>query len=159
MASELLQLPKKTLAFSSLGVNRLAPERMRKDFQFRISALILAFATVAAVVFASINFSKEGQFPVPQDGVLWVEAGTIQAHHVVPGGSAEQAGLKPGDRILSINGHAVISINDLEEQWSQAGAGYVAKYEVSRDETKLDGRMSTLDLTIPVKLGTDSQGK
>src|SRR5947209_12925887 len=156
MASELLQLPENTSAFSSTGADRLATERMRKEFQFRISALILAFATVAAIVFAAINFTKEGQFPIPDDGALWVETGTIQAHHIVPGSPAEKSGLKSGDRILTVNGHAVTSVNDLKEQLEKAGAGAQVLYGISRSN---DGQTVAATLTIPVKLasGPDAQ--
>src|SRR5436305_6411813 len=99
MASELLQLPEKTSAFSSTGADRLATERMRKEFQFRISALILACATVATIVFGAVNFTKEGQFPIPDNGALWVEAGTTQAHHIVPGSPHAKSGLKSADRM------------------------------------------------------------
>ena len=156
MASELLQSTEKTFAFGSTGVNRLATERMRKDFQFRISALILAFVTVAAVVFAGINFFKEGQFAVPDDGALWVESGAIQAHHILPGGPGEKAGLKPGDRIVSVNGHAVTSVNDLKEQWSKTGAGAVSSYEISRNS---DSQTGALTLTVPVTLSAGQEGQ
>jgi hypothetical protein len=42
---------------------------MTKDFQTRFSAVTLAVLTVAAAVFAFINFQKERQFETPYDGV------------------------------------------------------------------------------------------
>ena len=129
---------------------------MRKDFQFRISALILAFMTVGAVVFAGINFSKEGQFPVPDDGARWVETGALQVHHIPAGSAAEKTGIKPGDRILSVNGHAVTSFNDLREQWNKIGAGSVAHYEISRFN---DSQTSSATGSISIKLISDRDGQ
>src|SRR5437868_7455802 len=139
MASELLQLPKKTLAFSSLGVNRLATERMRRDFQFRISALILAFATVAAVVLAGINFSKERQYPVPDDGVWWMEAGNgIYAQRVIPGGPADKRGIKPGDLLISVNDQVLPNVAALQRQLSRVGIWSSATYQLDRNGVKID---------------------
>src|SRR5437764_9834944 len=139
MASELLQLPKKTLAFSSLGVNRLATERMRQDFQFRISALILAFATMATVLLAGINFSKERQYPVPDDGGWWMEAGTgIYAQRVVPGGAADKAGIKPGDQLISVSERSLPNVAALQRQLSRTGIWSSPIYQLDRHGVKID---------------------
>ena len=139
MASELLQSPTTTLAFSSPGVDRLATERMRKDFQFRISALILAFATMAAVILAGINFSKEGQYPVPDDVVWWMEAGTgIYAQRVVPDGAADKAGIKPGDLLISVDERSLPNVAALQKQLSRTGIWSSPIYQLDRHGVKID---------------------
>ncbi len=99
MASELLQSKKKTAPSA-----REANQRMRKDHLIRVSAVVLAILTAASVVFAVINFQKESQFENPYDGVWWVEDnGGLVARRVDAGGPGERAGIKAGDRLLSVS--------------------------------------------------------
>src|SRR5215470_7165874 len=101
MASELLVSTDKALAFSPQTVNRRDTYRMPKDFQVRFSALILAFTTLAAIIFAGINFWKEGQYPTPVDGAWWKESGDgLRASGIILDGPAAKAGIKPGDQLL-----------------------------------------------------------
>ncbi len=103
MAPELLKSVKKD-APSVTDVPRTAIyQRMRKDHLIRVSAVVLALLTAASVVFAVINFQKESQFENPYDGVWWVEEnGGLVARRVDAAGPGEKAGIKVGDRLLSV---------------------------------------------------------
>src|SRR5207253_1015339 len=46
---------------------------MKGDFQLRFSAVLHGLLTLAAVVFAWLNFRQEKQIAVPYDGIWWVE--------------------------------------------------------------------------------------
>ena len=48
---------------------------MNRDLQTRFFAVFLALLSVAAVVFACINFQKDREYSSPYDGVWWVEDG------------------------------------------------------------------------------------
>ena len=153
MAHELLQSARSRFAFGGEGIDRLTTERMRKDLQFRVSALILALATVAAVIFASINYWKESQFPVPDDGAWWVEQGDgLRAERLVPGGPAENAGIKPGDQLLEIEGRPVKTFIDaqgrqvhpqtiLQQQLYRSGAWSNLNYQLERHGSKVDAKV------------------
>src|SRR5436190_18981239 len=79
-----------------------------KEFQIRFAAILLALLTVAAFVFAFINYDKEREFEVPDDGVSWVnQDNVIQAQRVEPGGPGDKAGVKKGDIIVAIDGVTV----------------------------------------------------
>src|SRR5579864_1072608 len=111
MAFHLHNSSQSTLAFGSH--TSLETRRMRKDFQFRVSALVLAVITLGAVVFATINYWKESQFPVPYDGVWWVESGNgLRAERLTPDGPAERAGIKPGDQLLAIDDSPITAVQD-----------------------------------------------
>ncbi|HEV2961276.1 MAG TPA: ATP-binding protein [Candidatus Angelobacter sp.] len=164
MASELLQSPGKTPAFSRHGGrDRLAAQRMRRDFLFRFSALLLALLTLAAVIFAVINYSaertKETKNPTPVDGVWWVETGIIQAQSVLQGSPADKAGLRTGDRILSINGEKITTAGEWKTLLSNAGPGskvtYVLVHDGVKGETSIElpAPSQAADLFSPSKNG------
>ena len=138
MASDLLQRkPSTPNAFGSGEAARILKHEMRKDFQFRFSALILGFLTLTAIVFAAINFQKERQNPIPVDGVWWKESGqTIQAEKVVAGGPGDKAGIKPGDHLLAINEVPIKSFGTLVHQLYRIGIWTNARYELDRHGVK-----------------------
>src|SRR5512140_1597864 len=100
VASELL---KKTTEAKELphGAARTAQNGpLSKEFQIRFAAIVLALLTAAAFVFAFINFDKEREFEVPDDGVSWVnQDNVIKAQRVEPGGPGDKWGVKKGDVI------------------------------------------------------------
>jgi two-component system, NtrC family, sensor kinase len=140
MAPELLKSMKKTSTSGSRIVERLEMQRMRKDLQFRFSAVVLAFITLTAVLFAGINFFKEGQYPVPEDGVWWIDNQPMQvltAENVVPGGAGDRAGIKTGDRLLFVDDKAIDSSDSLSSRLRQDGPGAKATYELDRGGAKV----------------------
>jgi PAS domain S-box-containing protein len=116
---------------------------MRKDSLIWVSAVALAILTAATVVFAVINFQKERQFPKPYDGVWWLEnkgqnGVAIEARHVAPGGPGENAGIKPGDKLLAINDQPITRMADLNTELARAGAWSKARYELVRHGVKVE---------------------
>src|SRR5437899_9784634 len=106
MASHLLQSNSDPSASRQrLELERFGKQRMRKDSIVRFSAIVLALLTAATVVFAYINWQKEGQYVTSTDGVWWKEqAGSLVAKGIAPNGPGQKAGIKVGDRLLRING-------------------------------------------------------
>ncbi len=90
---------------------------MNKDFQIRFTAGFLFLLTVAACVFAWINFQKEHEFQIPYDGAWWVErGGHLVADRVEPDGPADKAGIRQGDELVTVNGREVKNTPGLERQ-------------------------------------------
>ena len=56
---------------------------MNKSLRIRLGAVVLALLTVAAIVFAVLNFQQRSRFIVPDDGVTWVDT----TNGVAPGTS------------------------------------------------------------------------
>jgi PAS domain S-box-containing protein len=112
---------------------------MNRESQVRSVAVLLFLLTVAAVVFAGINFNAEWKFVVPDDGVWWVEnGGRLTADRVDPGGPGARSGIKPGDQLVSINGEDVQTMPGLERQLYRNGVWSKASYSLLRQTVPLD---------------------
>jgi PAS domain S-box-containing protein len=112
---------------------------MQKSFQTRVSVVLLALFTLAAVVFACINFSQEANEQTPYDGVSWFEAdGGLRAHRVEAGGPGERAGIKPGDLLVEANGAPTPRVASLDRQMFHTKAYGTATYTVVRGNYRVD---------------------
>jgi len=106
---------------------------MARDLQTRLFAVILALVSVAAIAFAWINFQKENEFSIPYDGVWWVEdGGHLRAERVDVGGPGQKAGIKPGDRLVAVDGRDVTNVGSLERQMYRAGVWSKSTYSLVR---------------------------
>ena len=115
------------------------PAPMARDLQTRLFAVILALLSVAAIVFAWINFQKEREFFTPYDGVWWVEdGGHLRAERVDFDGPGQKAGIKHGDRLLTVDGRDVSNVGGLERQLYQAGVWSKATYSLVRQGVPLE---------------------
>src|SRR5258708_29656496 len=74
------------------------------------------------------------------------DGGTIQAQRLAPGGPGEQAGIKPGDKLLAVNEQPVNSIVGLNRHLYKTGYGVWSKptYQLDRHGVKVQ---------VPVILG------
>ena len=116
------------------------PPNMDKDFQIRFTAVVLALVTVAAVVYAGVNFEKEREFQNPYDGVRWLEnnGGHLTADRVQADGPGAKAGIKPGDQLAAIDEQPVNNSATLERQLFRAGVWSKATYSLVRDSVPVD---------------------
>src|SRR5271167_2675201 len=74
------------------------PKPMNRESQARFVAVLLFLLTVAAVIFAGLNFQKERESTAPDDGVLWIErGGHLVADWLEPDGPGAYGGIKPDD--------------------------------------------------------------
>jgi two-component system, NtrC family, sensor kinase len=114
------------------------PRPMNKDFQTRTSAILLAVLTLAAAVFAWINFQKEREFETPYDGVWWVERHDgVTARRVDPNGPGAKAGIKEGDVLVAINDHPIKASKDVSKSTYRIGIWNKANYSLTRDNVPL----------------------
>jgi two-component system NtrC family sensor kinase len=110
---------------------------MRKDSLIRFSAVGLALATAALMVFAAINWHKESVYSTPWDGVWWREdSNGLIAKQLSPNGPGEKSGIKVGDRLLQINGHpkgqAIKNFMEFEKLLYRTGVYSKATYMLER---------------------------
>ena len=115
---------------------------MLKQVQSRTAVLPLALLTLAACIFAFINFQKEGSYEQPTDGVWWVESSGLvaglQAERVLPESPAERAGIKTHDTLTAINGEPTPRLAKAVEQMFRTGTYRRATYSLIRDGVRLD---------------------
>ena len=112
---------------------------MERSFQTRVTVVLLALFTAAAVIFATFNFIQENNFQTPTDGVWWVEAhGGLKAERVIPGEPGERAGLKTGDLLLRANGQPMPRWASLSQEIFFTRAFNTIDYTIERDGVRLD---------------------
>jgi PAS domain S-box-containing protein len=130
---------------------------MRKDSIIRFTTVILALLTLATVVFAYINWQKEGQVVISTDGVWWKEqAGFLVAKGVAPNGPGEKAGIKVGDRLLRINNlpkDQTIQSNAEKEHYLDRSGVY------SRATYLLDRQGVNIEVTSVIPVPADNSMK
>src|SRR5271166_6728309 len=98
------------------------PGPMARDLQSRFLFVVIALLSVAAVVFAWINFQKDREVSIPYDGVWWVESGDhLQAQRVDLNGPGEKAGVKKGDLLVAVDGRNISNVGSLERQLYRTG--------------------------------------
>jgi two-component system NtrC family sensor kinase len=112
---------------------------MPRKIPFRIAAIVLAVLTLAAVVFASINYSHENAFQLPTDGVWWAESsGGLVAQKVLPASPGERAGIEAGDLLTAVNDHRTLRIASLQRQIFSTGIYSKATYNITRSGIRLE---------------------
>jgi two-component system, NtrC family, sensor kinase len=138
---------------SKVAVKLLIPDRRRiagravaptfqpmdREFQARFTVILLSILTVAAIVFAGYNYKLDHQSAIPDDGAWWLEHhGELVADRLDPGGPAAVAGIRGGDVVVSVNGHAVSSTASLTRQLYYSGVYSKATYSLIRGNVPLD---------------------
>jgi two-component system NtrC family sensor kinase len=112
---------------------------MNKEFQIRFTAVLLFLVTAAAATFAWINFQKEREFLVPDDGVWWMEkSGKLVADRVEPDGPGAKAGIKEGDELAAVDKVGVSRVPDLTRQQYRDGVYSRATYSLVRHSIPVD---------------------
>ena len=106
---------------------------MLQELKFQFSTAILTVVTIAAAIAAVVNFKQIHKFPLPDDGVVWVENhGRVTAARLDPGGAAEFAGVRIHDVLESIQGQRVTDVNDVPQILAAVSAWKQARYVVRR---------------------------
>ena len=114
---------------------------MATDLQSRFFALLLALLSVAAIVFAGINFQKDREYTSPYDGVWWVESGNhVQAQRVDVNGPGEKAGVKSGDLLVAVDGRNIADVSGLERQLYRTGVYSKTTYSLVRQGIPVEAK-------------------
>jgi hypothetical protein len=68
---------------------------MKESLRVSVGAVVLALATLAAVIFAWLNFVQRSRYDLVDDGVAWSDTSSgIEAWKVTPDSPAAAAGIR-----------------------------------------------------------------
>ncbi len=118
---------------------------MKRLFQTRLFAVLLAVLTLAALGLAIGNLVQESSFDIPTDGVSWTEVqGGLRAYRVPADTQGDRAGIRKGDVLTAIDDTPIRNLAALQRAlpgvWqhatytilrSTAHTGHTAQLEVS----------------------------
>ena len=126
---------------------------MNDTLRMRVGAVVLVVLTIAAVIFAAENFNQRRTFPVPDDGVTWLDTSTgVQAWHVAPGSPAEKAGIKSGDFVETVRGTNIRRSTQVTQMLFRAGEWTELTYGIKRGASTFDTKLITAHAENPSSL-------
>jgi two-component system, NtrC family, sensor kinase len=124
---------------------------MKESLRVSVGAVVLALATLAAVIFAWLNFLQRSRFDVVDDGVAWSDSTTgIEAWRVTPNSPASAAGIHPGDILIAIDDSPVPSAAHVARRLFRAGLWTQLRYKLSRNGEEFETRLITTPPHKPI---------
>src|ERR1700751_2193853 len=117
---------------------------MKQNLRVSLGAVVLALATLAAVIFAWINFRQRETYEVPDDGVVWLDTSHgVQAWKLAPNSPATRAGIHPGDVLEAVNGVRVDNQVQVTKRLWRAGLWTKVRYKLSRNGEEFETSLVT----------------
>src|ERR1700740_1895649 len=124
---------------------------MKESLRVSVGAVVLALATLAAVIFPWLNFVPRSPYDLVDDGVAWSDSASgIQAWKVTADSPASAAGIFPGDILLSINDAPVPSAAHVARRLYRAGLWTQLRYKLSRNGEEFETRLITTPPHKPI---------
>src|SRR5437879_10269404 len=109
---------------------------MKQNLRVSLGAVVLALATLAAMIFALLNFDQRARYELAYDGVAWLDTDHgVQAKQVSPNSPATRAGIHANDVLLSINGTHVTRATEVARRLDRAGLWTQVRYKRSEEHT------------------------
>jgi len=126
---------------------------MKQNLRVSLGAVVLALATLAAVVFALLNFDQRTRYETPDDGVAWRDTNHgVEAWTVAPNSPAFKAGIHPGDVILQFNGTAVTNALQVTKKIWRTGSWTQVRYRLARSGEEFETSLVTVPAEKPVTI-------
>jgi len=117
---------------------------MNDGLRMRLGAVVLALLTLAAVIFAVLNFQQRSRFILPDDGVTWMDSAQgVVAWHVVADSPAAKAGIKQGDVVQSVRGFTIRRATDITRVLFHVGPWTEIRYAMRRGSEKFETPLVT----------------
>src|SRR5438270_1845382 len=100
---------------------------MFQELKFQLSSAILTVVTIAAVVGGALNYDQNRKFPLPDDGVTWVDresstGNVVEAYRVPPDSAGARNGIRSSDELLAINNAPIHNSQDVARILAGVGA-------------------------------------
>jgi len=126
---------------------------MKQNLRVSLGAVVLALATLAAMIFAWLNFVQRQTFEAPDDGVAWLDtASGAQAWKLAPNSPAARAGIRPGDLLISINSVPVASQVQVTRRLWHAGLWTQVRYKLARNGREFETPIVTAPAEKPASI-------
>jgi two-component system NtrC family sensor kinase len=126
---------------------------MKQNLRVSLGAVVLALATLAAVIYAWINFRQRETYEIPDDGVAWLDtAHGAQAWKLAPNSPASRAGVRPGDILTEINGVPVETQVQVTKRLWRAGLWTQVRYKLVRDGREFETPLVTAPADKPASI-------
>ena len=124
---------------------------MKESLRVSVGAVVLALATLAAVIFAWLNFVQRSHYDMVDDGVAWSDSPSgIEAWKIVPDSPASTAGIHPGDILLAIDDAPVPNASHVARRLFRAGLWTQLRYKLSRNGEEFETRLITTPPHKPI---------
>jgi PAS domain S-box-containing protein len=126
---------------------------MKQSFRVSLGAVVLALTTLAAVIFALLNFDQRSRFDLVSDGVTWLDTNHgIQALQVSPASPAALAGIRTGDILQAINGVPVVRAAQVTSRLTRAGLWTQVRYKLLRNGEEFETPLVTAPAEKPASI-------
>jgi two-component system, NtrC family, sensor kinase len=126
---------------------------MKQNLRVSLGAVVLALATLAAVIFAWLNFVQREEFESPDDGVAWADgADGVRAWKLAPNSPATRAGIRPDDILVAINGIPVNTQVQVTKRLWRAGLWTQVRYKLSRNGQEFETPLVTAPAEKPASI-------
>jgi hypothetical protein len=126
---------------------------MKQNLKVSLGAVVLALATLAAMIFAWLNFVQRTEFESPDDGVVWLDTPQgVQARQVAQNSPAALAGVRDGDHLLAINGTPVTRQVQVTKRLWRAGLWTQVRYRLLRNGETFETPLVTAPAEKPTSI-------
>ncbi|MGH7462084.1 MAG: PDZ domain-containing protein, partial [Longimicrobiales bacterium] len=126
---------------------------MNESLRIKLGAVTLVLLSVAAMIYGAINFQQRSSFITADDGVAWIDSpGGVQAWQVAAGSPADAAGIKPGDRVLSMDDAAVGRATQVTQRLWKAGVWTQVVYRLERAGAPFEAKVITAPAEKPASI-------
>ncbi len=128
----------------------LSTRGMKQNLRVSLGAVVLALATLAAVIFAFLNFQQRSKFELVDDGVAWLDTVRgVEAWKVGSGSPAASAGVRPDDRLIAIDGVPVTRAVQVAMRLTRAGLWNQVRYKLAREGQEFETPVVTAPAEKP----------
>jgi len=112
---------------------------------------VLALATLAAVIFALLNFDQRTRYEQVFDGVTWIDTEHgVQARHVSPNSPASHTAIRAGDILLAFNGAPISRAVEVAQRLDRAGLWTQVHYKLVRSGEEFETPLVTAPAEKPL---------
>ena len=124
---------------------------MKQNLRVSLGAVVLALATLAAVIFALLNFDQRTRYEQVFDGVTWIDTDHgVQARHVSPNSPASHTAIRAGDILLAFNGAPISRAVEVPQRLDRAGLWTQVHYKLLRNGEEFEAPLVTAPAEKPL---------